>query len=95
VQQLDLFSTPSSPSSPLIDQHIRLDRVCSCGSNIAIIGSSSSHGACRPVVLRQLRHVCRLATTSNRAMADQHRHAVRRATVVIPNRRSEASGETR
>jgi hypothetical protein len=41
VQQLDLFSTPSSPSSPLIDQHIRLDRVCSCGSNIAIIGSSS------------------------------------------------------
>jgi hypothetical protein len=38
--QLDLFE-PSPPASPLIGQHVRLDRVCSCGSNIAVIGSSS------------------------------------------------------
>jgi hypothetical protein len=39
--QLELFEPASSPSSPLIGQHVRLNRVCLCGSNIAIIGSSS------------------------------------------------------
>jgi hypothetical protein len=44
--QLDLFPT-SSPSSPLTGQHVRLDRVCACGSNIAIVGSSRSMHAAR------------------------------------------------
>jgi hypothetical protein len=39
--QLDLFPTPSSAPSPLTGRHVRLDRMCSCGSDIAIIGSSS------------------------------------------------------
>jgi hypothetical protein len=39
--QLDLFEPTSSlSSSPLIGQYIRLDRICSCGSDIAVIGSA-------------------------------------------------------
>jgi hypothetical protein len=52
--QIDLFpTTPSSSPSPLIGQHVRLSRVCGCGCNIAIIGSSS------PTV-----HAARLACAS-------------------------------
>ena len=37
--QLDLFGL-APPSSPIVGQHVRLERVCACGSNVAIVGSS-------------------------------------------------------
>jgi hypothetical protein len=36
--QLNLFEPTSPSSSPLSGQHVRLDRTCRCGSNIAVIG---------------------------------------------------------
>src|SRR5262249_6173191 len=45
--QLDLFELTPSSSSPLIGQHVRLDRICSCGSNIAIAGPAYRMHAAR------------------------------------------------
>jgi len=45
--QLDLFEPTPPSSSPLIGQHVRLDRTCRCGSNIAIAGPAYRMHAAR------------------------------------------------
>jgi hypothetical protein len=47
MRQLDLFGLTPPSTSPLTGQHVRLDRPCRCGSDIAIVGSSRSVHAAR------------------------------------------------
>lgn len=49
MHQLKLFLTsPTSPSTPLVGQRVKLDRACTrCNSNIAIVGSPAAMHAAR------------------------------------------------